>query len=215
MSTSKLCILFGGTFDPVHNGHIRIAKALYQLVKPAKVQLLPNYLCADDKTQSATIEQRLDMLSLAIKDLPFIEINYTEIERQGRSYTYDTLSILRRHHPETPLAFACGSDTFLDMQFWDKANDMFELAHFIVVDRPNYLIEQSDWATNILEHKGTTNPQHCHQLLKTNILTLDLPPMQISSTDIRHSCENKMPIKNKVPPCVQRYIQQQRLYGSQ
>lgn len=215
MNTSDLCILFGGTFDPIHNGHMRIAKALYQLVQPQKVQLLPNYLCADDKTQSATTQQRLEMLSLAIKDFPFIEINYTEIERQGRSYTYDTLSMLRRNNPKTPFAFACGSDTFLNMQFWDNSNAMFELAHFIVVDRPNYLINQSDWAAHILQQKGTTDPLECHQLLNTKILTLDLPPMQISSTDIRHCCANQMPVVDKVPAAVNQYIQQHQLYCSQ
>ena len=132
--------------------------------------------------------------------------------QQGKSYILDTLTALRQQNPNTPLAFACGSGTFINIQAWDNCDQLFKLAHFIIIDRPDYNLHDSQWVHSLLEKNGTHTPSELHQNQHMKILQLDIPPMTISATEIREAVKRSNPIDNKVPSDVQHYILQHHLY---
>ncbi|MCC2667156.1 MAG: nadD, partial [Gammaproteobacteria bacterium] len=123
--------ILGGTFDPIHLGHLQIARSVAQAFHLAEVRLMPCYQPAHRILPIATPEQRLDMVRCAIQQEPLLKIEETEIQRQGVSYMADTLEILHQQLPQTPLCLILGLDAFLGFPTWHRYSKILELAHLI------------------------------------------------------------------------------------
>lgn len=194
--------IMGGTFDPVHYGHLMAAEFARSEFKLAKVLLM---LAARPPHKQEELildeEHRLEMLKLAIGDNKLLEVSSLELNRPGRSYTIDTIKYFREHFPEKKIYFIMGSDALFTMHTWKQVNELSQLCKFIVVTRPGYLLKKDD-------------PQYARlpSGLWDNISYLEIPGFDFSSTDIRKRVSQDKPIKYLVPPKVEQYIRHHGLY---
>lgn len=208
--------LFGGTFDPIHYGHLRPVEALAKQVGLEKVILLPNHVPPHRPQPEASPIQRLEMVRLAIQGNPLFTIDTRELERNSPSYTIETLTALRKEMgPEQPLAFIIGQDSLLSINTWHGWEQLLDNCHLLVCSRPGYAANFSDpqmqaW---LAEHK-TDAPNQLSQTPSGHIFIGDTPLVDISATEIRKSLNSGDLSDDLIPPAVMAYIKQQHLYHS-
>jgi len=143
MTITKIGIL-GGTFDPVHFGHLRPALDVAEQLNLDHVRLIPCSVPPHRTQPQATAQQRLTMLQLAIKNNSQFIVDDREIQREGPSYTVDTLKSLRDEFPDTALYLILGTDAFLGLQSWHQWSQIIELAHIVVMQRPDEKLNISE-----------------------------------------------------------------------
>lgn len=194
--------VLGGTFDPVHNGHVALAKAALEqgnlsrlIVMPAEVQPFKR------GKETAEDRHRLNMVRLAFEDMPFVEVSDYEMKNTDISYTYDTLTYLQGQYPCEEIAFIMGTDAFLEVDTWYKGVELLETFSFLVSVRPGY--RESE-----LEEKI----EHFQQLYGTKVEKLVMEMPDISSTAVRSFCSAGISLVEKVPEKVERYICEHGLY---
>ncbi|EJD6376943.1 MULTISPECIES: nicotinate-nucleotide adenylyltransferase [Providencia] len=210
----NLLALFGGTFDPIHFGHLRPVQALAQQVGLEKVILLPNHVPPHRPQPEATPSQRLEMVRLAIQDNPLFAIDTRELAKNSPSYTIETLAELRQEiGPEKPLAFIIGQDSLLSINKWYGWDRILDNCHLLVCSRPGYATQFSDpimqnW---LLEHQ-TTDPIALNQTANGYIFIGDTPLVNISATEIREKLSSGDSCHELIPDAVLQYIHQQHLY---
>jgi len=194
--------IMGGTFDPIHYGHLVAAEMARVVFKLNKVLFIPTGTPPHKKRRdiSAT-ELRYEMVELAIQDNPAFDISALEIEREGPSYTVETLRILRRTWPEHELYFITGTDALLEIFFWREAEEIFTLIEFIGAARPGF--DASDFFLKV---------QHEHPEIQEKIHYLEVPALAISSTDIRVRVRRGESIRYLLPEPVRLYLEQNGLY---
>ncbi|QYN44037.1 nicotinate-nucleotide adenylyltransferase [Gilliamella sp. ESL0441] len=212
-----LTALFGGTFDPIHYGHLRPVISLAQEVGVTQIVLLPNKIPPHKPQPIATIKQRLTMLALAIEDLPLFTIDTREIapsDTNRPSYTIDTLQQWRNENGKTAsLAFIMGQDSLLNLPSWHKWQSLLDYCHLIICQRPNYAartdnVEFQQW----IDKNRTNNVKHLHDSAQGYIYFSHTPLEDISATQIRQKIKNQQCCEDLVPLKVRQYIQQQGLY---
>jgi nicotinate-nucleotide adenylyltransferase len=183
----------GGTFDPIHVGHLVTAEeALYQF-ELDEVVFVPTgrpWMKEHDVVASAT--HRYRMTEIGISPEPRFRVSSIEVDRGGQTYTVDTLRALLEEDPERGLWFITGADAMLEIMVWKEPETLFGLAHFIAATRPGYDVAP------FADHDGVT--------------VMEIPALAISSTDIRERAASGRPIRFLVPDAVERYIVEQRLY---
>ena len=133
--------VFGGTFDPIHCGHLELAREVRAALDLVALRFIP---AGDPPHRAAPVESamhRLAMVELAIADHPGLEIDAREIQRRGRSYTVETLEELRNEQPSRALALIVGGDAFLGFPSWHRWRERFDLAHIVVVARPGIALD--------------------------------------------------------------------------
>ena len=136
--------VFGGTFDPIHYGHLRIAEELVEAAGLARLHLIPAGRPPHREVPAVTAAQRLQMVQLAVGPHPVFRVDDRELRRQGPCYTVDTLTELREEYgPRTPLLLLTGTDAFLGLNTWHRWRQLFELAHVVVAQRPGFAA--GDW----------------------------------------------------------------------
>ena len=200
----KLRLLYGGTFDPIHLGHLHTAKAAYHAFNQAPLAFIPCFEPVH-KDHPITKDHRFAMLKLALEDYPHFSIESWEIKQKRPCYALETLSHLRKQYPNASLAWIIGSDQ--DLTTWHHWPDLFKLAHFIRVPRDHHPSPIPDQLKPyITEDKSEIISQNCGK-----IYTLSTTPMVISSTDIRTSLAAGEP-SDKLPDAVATYIHQNQLY---
>ncbi len=195
--------LFGGTFNPIHYGHLRIALEVAEARHLKRVVFLPNQIPPHRGEPSVTAEDRLNMARLAIADNPLFCVDAIEAESTGyeRSYTVNTLTALKYQHPRAEFTFICGSDSLMHSK-WYRLNDILDmLADFCVVFRPG--CSREDFELNLRQKLHIDSPK---------ISWLQTPGITISSTDIRGLIQRGLSVRYLVPPAVEEYIEQHRLY---
>ena len=135
--------IMGGTFNPIHFGHLRIAEEVREAFDIDRVLFIPTFH-PPHKDNGSLIppEHRLEMVKLAIKDNPFFETSDIEIKRGGRSYSVITLRELREQYPGTDFSFIVGTDSFNDITTWCEYEKLFKLTNFIVIPRPGYAVKK-------------------------------------------------------------------------
>lgn len=214
MSPPKQIIgLLGGTFDPVHNGHLAIATKLLQKIPFTTIQLIPCRYSANKKSPSTTRDNRLQLLKIALQYCSnTVEINTTELYRPGTSYTIDTLKILRSQHPDASLNLIIGTDVLMTLNQWLHWHTILDYCHLIIIDRPGHQIKANDWLSSYLEKNQSLNDsgllEHTHGL----IYRLDLETPFLSSSMIREQIKHGKPIDNYLPPGIIEYINAHQLY---
>jgi len=193
--------IMGGTFDPVHNGHLAAARQLRDLVGLSEVWLMPNatptYRSA---APVASATDRLRMVRLAVDGEPGLTPSALEVDRDGISYTIDTVRELARKFPGRPFAILLGSDAALQIRTWHEAGALLDEARFVIFNRP----------------ETTLAPQTLHELgfdpARTQIVHLETPA--IAAHQVRDRLARGAPIDDLVPAAVADYIRTHHLYQS-
>jgi len=215
--------LLGGTFDPIHNGHLGLAGETMQLFNLQTVLFIPVSRSPHKLHYRPTSsEHRVAMLELALARETAFSTELLEVEKSGVSYTIETLSRLKERHPEWELFLILGADAFMVMDTWKSYADIFKLCHVLVGTRPDTKLELPAKLRQTLGLKKTPFEKNNDPLLITlnpaNGKTLRLyqiPPQAISSSEIRHRMQAKKEIKNLLPPAVDHYIIKNRLYRTE
>lgn len=209
-----LVLMFGGTFDPVHYGHLRSALELTQILPVQKVHLVPCQLPVHRSKPGATAEQRLTMLRLAVADEAFLFADDRELQRAGPSWSVDTLESLRQDYgPQQPLVMVLGWDAFLGLPNWSRRERLLELAHLIVLARPGQMHEASDEVLQLLKQYELQAGEALNASPAGRILRLSLPStFEISATHIRRLLANNLSVRYLLPDTVLNFINEQALY---
>ncbi len=206
--------LFGGTFDPIHYGHLRPVEALAQLVGLKHVILLPNHVPPHRPQPEATAQQRLEMVRLAIQDNPLFTVDTRELQRETPSYTVETLQSFRQEIGEqSPLAFIIGQDSLQTIHTWYKWEALLDVCHLLVCSRPGYQSQLSAPGMQQWFEKHQTDSTHTLSQKPHGYIYLAATPLlNISATDIRHRHLQGLSCDDLLPLSIQNYIDSQRLY---
>ena len=190
--------LFGGTFDPVHIGHLSTAQALKTYLGCHEMRLIPCHIPALNKTPTLNTEQRLQMLQLAISEFPELSIDDCEIQRQQTSYCIDTLQWVRSQvGADVSVCWCMGTDAFHQLPSWHRWQDLLNYAHLVVVERAKIdnLITDKPLQLLVKAH-STDSIEALRQQPNGFIHQCALPPIAISSTLIRQDHTKYKPIFN-------------------
>jgi nicotinate-nucleotide adenylyltransferase len=180
----KPLALFGGTFDPVHLGHLSVAWEASELLD-AEVRLMPANVPPHRSAPTATSAQRVAMLKAALQGQNRLTLDTRELRREGPSYTIDTLRELRDELGERPLVLLLGADAFAGLPSWQSWRELFDHAHIGVLNRPGIDVEWStDLAVEILPRR-VDDPKLLHELPAGKVIELSVTPLEISATRIR------------------------------
>ena len=211
----RLTIYYGGTFDPVHNGHLAIAAAA-QSAFDTEVILLPSADPPHRPPASASAEQRAEMVELAIAGLPGLRCDRRELHRPGKSYSVLTLRELREQlGPGQPLAWLIGIDSFLGLPTWHHWQDLFALCHFIVVPRPGLDIESAGSVLDsACQGRWQTNPEALARCPSGRIYRLPIALRPESATAVRDGLRTGRNMNAVLAPPVSDYIRRHGLYTS-
>ncbi len=207
-------ILFGGTFNPLHNGHMIIAIKLYSLFQHP-ITFLPTGIPPYKAAPLTTATDRLNMLNLALEHDNRFLINTSEIDKDEFCYTYNTLSIIRNEVGHaTPVFFIIGSDSLVSLDTWDNWKLLLELTNFIVIKRQNY--NESLMANELITEFTKRKTNDLTNFKASNhgqFFVVDFEPIDISSTQIRNMVTEHQSIENLVPSKIATYINNQQLYA--
>ena len=210
--------LFGGTFDPIHFGHLRLATELAEAFRLEQVLFVPNGLPYHrGRSAHATDEQRLTMLKLATGRDARFGVDERELRREGPTYTYDTLLELRRERgPDVPLVFLLGSDAFSRIDTWHRWTELFDLAHFAVAiraDDQNWFAKGPGAFPKEVWPRITLNLRELVGAPAGRVMTFSMTPLSISSTAIRAAASEGSSIRYLTPDPVVEYIRSHRIYA--
>lgn len=193
--------MFGGSFNPIHNGHIEMAKAFYQALSLDRLLLMPSYIAPHKFVDKPVFpDQRYEMCCLASKGIEGFEVSNIEMKRHGASYTYLTLQELHLLYPEDELFLLTGADMFMTIHEWKKPQVIFELATICGVPRNGDDIHKLEQQAAYLQTLGART-----ELLDASVMT-------VSSTEIRRRVKAGEDIAGMVAPSVQKYIKEHYLY---
>jgi len=215
--------LLGGTFDPVHNGHLGLAEKTMQLFDLHGVLFIPvNQSPHKLENPPASPEYRVAMLELALEQKTAFSVELMEVEKGGISYTIDTISLLKDRHPDWELYLILGADAFMMMDTWKNYADIFKLCHVLVGTRPDIELKfpaklsQMLGLKNIpLEIKNNSLPTTLNLSAGNTIRLYQIPPQDISSREIRQQVQDGKEIKNLLPLSVENYIMKNQLYRTE
>ncbi|UYG05941.1 nicotinate-nucleotide adenylyltransferase [Halomonas sp. LR3S48] len=206
--------MLGGTFDPVHLGHLRSAVELLEVLGLDRVHMVPAKVPPLRGTPQVTPEERLALLRLGIGDTPGLVADPRELEREGPSYSADTLASLRREYgAQARLVMALGHDAFLRLADWHSPQRLFELAHLVVIDRPGFEAPLSAALAELIEGREVSTPGALMQRPAGSLLRLALPTrMAISATEIRQRLASDRSVRFLLPEAVEERILANLLY---
>ena len=205
--------IFGGTFNPVHNGHLRIAIELAELLEVDSLRMIPCALPAHREAPSASPEQRLQMLTLGIGEQPQLIADDIELCRDGPSYTIDTLRLIRQQIGDsTPLYLCVGMDVLSSLDSWQNWQQLTDYCHLLVSSRPGYRVPQSGPLAEWIKERLCDDLPALKQSSAGRLHLCNLTMLAISSTAIRNKISAGAKIDYLTPAAVVNYIQQQHLY---
>lgn len=211
--------ILGGTFDPIHNGHLRLAQEALEQCDLGEVRFIPSGTPPHRNAPAASALQRLDMVRLALQGNVSFVLDEREILRTDPCYTVDTLRSLRAElGAQRPLCLLMGGDAFLSLHTWHEWNNLFELAHIVVVQRPGLPLGNAiATADSTLRQQYIERLAPAPRVLRESpcgaVVVLDMPLLEISATGIRKRCAEKRNIHYLLPDTVADYIQSHTLYS--
>ncbi|MDH5407563.1 MAG: nicotinate-nucleotide adenylyltransferase [Gammaproteobacteria bacterium] len=207
--------VFGGTFDPIHLGHIQTVTDVAAAMELEQVLFIPVGIPPHRDKPIASAEQRLAMVNLAIAANDRFVLDDREIRRPGPSYMVETLGSLREQQGETTsIGLILGLDAFCELDSWHQWQEINQLAHLIVMTRPGWDekgITSPALQKLVAEHQ-VTNPLDCHKQAAGSVVFLPVSPMDISSTQIRKSIRAGLDVSTLLPTSVNSLIQQEQIY---
>ena len=209
----RLIGVLGGTFDPVHIGHVRLAIELQEQLGFEHTRLIPNGIPNHRDKAIGSDEQRLAMLA-AVADSSTMQVDDREIRRGGVSYMVDTLCSLQTDFPRDALCLILGLDAYLGLPEWHRWQTLFDLSHLVIATRPGSDIELGKELQAVSAHRMVKTGDELMRERSGKILYADIPQLEISSTDIRRRCRQGLDISYLVPEGVAEFIRKNHLYLS-
>lgn len=201
--------IYGGTFNPVHYGHLRTALEVKELFNLDELRLIPCRLPPHREQPDVPGEMRLQMLQIAVEGMPGFRVDRCELEREGPSYMVDTLRSLREDFPDTPLLLFIGADAFAGLERWHQWQRLFDYAHIVVMTRPGFNRQPlSEFLQQrVVEDRKPLRARQAGCLFFQPVTLLD-----ISATQIRYIIANAGNPRFLLPDAVLAFIQQHQLY---
>jgi nicotinate-nucleotide adenylyltransferase len=198
--------VFGGTFNPIHVGHLVMAKEVYNYHHLSKVLFIPAYIPPHKSTTDLVdAHHRYQMVREAISRNGNFEVSDFEIKREVRSYTIDTVNeLLNLYGKECEVFLILGADSLNELELWRDIKKLSQLCHFVIVNRPGYSTDVSGSLADVIGKD---------KVLDMERLKVQIPPIGISSTDIRKRLREGADVSGLVPPCVEVYIGKHGLYS--
>ena len=212
MITNPALGIFGGTFDPIHMGHIKPVMEAASQLNINKIALIPCHIPPHKNPASTSSEHRLAMVKLVCQQYPMFFPDGREIKRDKPSYSIDTLRELRRLQPNTPLCFFIGMDSLLSLPTWHHWQELFKLCHFVVCQRGGQTPQFSTQISQLLKERQVTAPFEIQKSLAGKIVIANTNVVAISSTELRVRIAKQLPVDGLIPDPVLNYIQQNSLY---
>jgi len=211
---NSLILVYGGTFDPVHNGHLAIARVARDYLG-CPVRLMPAAVPPHRPTPVAGFDDRLRMLELAVADEPGFSVDRRELEQEGPSYTVQTLRQLRLETgSQTPLALLLGADSFLGLPQWREWRALPGLAHLVVAERAESILDVAlpDTLAEVMAGRWADHPGELQQTPAGRVLRLRQPLAPVSASEIRQRLADRTYRDEGLPPAVADYIRARALY---
>jgi nicotinate-nucleotide adenylyltransferase len=204
--------VLGGTFDPVHNGHLRVAIEAYEALRLDHVRLVPLNRPAHRSVPLTGAALRCEMLRAVA--VPPLVLDLREIERGGTSYTVDTLAAMRQEWPARPLCLIVGADAYATLPAWHRPAELLELAHIVVAARPGDGIAPHPGLDELTANAQAQSVDELHASGAGRVYFLDIPLLPIAARDLRARCGSGRDIRHLVPDAVHDIIKRHRLYQS-
>lgn len=206
-------LIFGGTFDPIHNGHLRVAIELRERLGVETIHLMPSHIPPHRGTPGGTSEDRLDLVKLSVADEPGLRVDGRELRRGGSSYTADTLRQLRQElGPDEPVAIVLGTDAFSGFDRWEEWQRIPELAHIVLVRRPQAELPSGSVAEALLRDRRVGDFAALKARPCGGIYEIEPPMLDISATGVRERLAEGRSIRFLVPDAVITEIRRRGLY---
>ena len=207
--------LFGGTFDPIHYGHLRTAFELWQLLRLEQVRFLPTGNPPHREASLAPSELRLQMVRAAIAGQSAFVVDDREMRRSGVSYTVDTLLDLRAQYQDRSLCLLLGMDAFLGVPHWHRWREIFDLAHVVVAHRPGWKAPITGPLGEVMVDRGTGNIRELHESRAGRVFVHAVTQLEIASTDLRALIQGNRDLRYLVPDAVRELIVTSGCYARQ
>lgn len=204
--------LFGGSFDPIHIGHLRIALELQQLACFDRLLWIPCHQPPHKKLSGTGDVDRLAMLQLALNGQPSFELDLREFDRPGPSYTLDTLISLREQWPEASLNLMIGSDGFANLHTWHNWQQLFDFANIIVAQRPGWSLAHDHPVSAFCQPRVLQEATALREYKQGQLVMAQVSMLDISASFIRAECAAGRTVRYLVPDTVFDYIQTHKLY---
>jgi len=210
--------IFGGTFNPIHKGHVKAAKEAQKIFQLEKILFIPSYIPPHKASPDiASPAHRMKMVELAAAPYPRFVPSSIEIDAGGKSYSILTVAKLKKKYPDTSMFFLVGADAFLEIETWRDHEKLLEQCHFVVISRPGYRLkdaqknmgkeyrEKTVWVSDSFRFEEKQNDGH-------KVFFLSISALNIASKEVREKIRKGEYIRDLVAEPVEKYIRQNRLY---
>ena len=206
--------VFGGTFDPVHFGHLRSALEVHRQLGLQETRWVPCLLPAHRHIPVASVGQRLAMLRLAIADQAGFMLDERELQREGPSYMVDTLQSLRNEFSRVPLCLILGMDAFQGLPGWRHWTRLPEYAHMVVMTRPGWSVPRDGELGNMVRERQVADHGRLRDQLAGRIFFYEVTRLEISASEIRRRLANGQSPRYLLPAPVLEFIIREKIYQS-
>lgn len=213
MDLHKPIGILGGTFDPIHLGHLKLGFEVLKKTPIQIIKILPCYQPVHRNEPKASSQQRVAMIQKAISEYPQFELDEREITRKGPSFMIDTLESLRKEFPNTPLCLIVGQDAFSQLPTWKKWRELLLFAHIVIANRPDSELIYHQDLNDVFQQHLIQDANILAQKLFGAILPMVIKPIAISATEIRAKVNAHQSIADLVPKEVANYIHTHHLYS--
>ena len=206
--------IFGGTFDPIHYGHLRSAFELLQALRLSEVRFVPSADPPHRNSTFAPADLRYRMVEVAVAGQPGFAVDDCEFRRDGPSYTIDTLTAVREQHPDVSLCLITGMDAYLGLTSWYRWDEILNLAHIIVAHRPGWKLPDTGELGELLAANGTSSVDDLHRSPGGCIYDHAVTQLEIASTEIRELIAEGRDPRFLMPDAVREVIVETGCYAS-
>ncbi len=205
--------VLGGTFDPIHNGHLRLAIEFYERLDLTELRLIPLRAPSHRDPPLADPEHRLAMLQLAIENITGLTVDDCELQRGSTSYTIETVSLVKEKIGDSPLCLLMGIDAFAKINTWHRWEELLEYVHIVIADRPgNHTKEYDQEIAVLIKTHLTDDISELQQSSAGKIYRITMPMLDISATQIRNLISNNQDAHGLVSEKVLDFIHLHNLY---
>tara|TARA_Y100000590_G_scaffold223407_1_gene252714 strand:+ start:9468 stop:10130 length:663 start_codon:yes stop_codon:yes gene_type:complete len=205
--------IFGGTFDPVHNGHTETIRSLLNLITFKEIRVIPNGIPPHRPSVIASTSERLQMVSMAFNSLDNIVVDDREIKRRGPSYAIDTAKeVINLYDSCSSICWIMGTDAFSSIDSWHRWEEFLDLVNIIVMSRPDKTIDKNTISYKILKERQIDNKEDFISSKKGKVLSIKVRPVKVSSSKIRHNIFSGKPVDEMIFQEVAGFIERTKLY---
>lgn len=211
MEAKSLYGIFGGTFDPIHNGHLQMVSFVLKSCALKQILFIPSARPPHRGNLGANAKQRLDMAALAIAEFPQFVLDDRELNRDKPSYTFDTVESLQMEYPHRNFCLILGIDAMLHLDTWYRWDELVDSLHFVVMNRPGF--NTPDPLPSWWQDRFVHSVEELKKSDAGKILTIQVEPNTVSATEIRYGISENIDVSTMMTGSVWNYINEHNLYG--